>query len=76
MSNPFHCFFLLITNCTITTLKKQSTTSSKGYLSIGDNKYEGSFPMKQHIKAGRYLLRLSLEGSKTERAVRIEYLIE
>jgi arylsulfatase A-like enzyme len=53
---------------------KHKTTSSEGYLIIDNNRYEGTFPMKRRIKAGRYLVRISLDGRQTDKAVRIEHV--
>jgi arylsulfatase A-like enzyme len=50
--------------------------SSNGYLMIGEEKHEGTFPMTRYVEVGRQLLRVSLDGKRTDKALRIERVID
>jgi hypothetical protein len=45
---------------------------SRGHLMIDDVRREGDFPMTIQLQAGRKLLRVSLDGRRSDKALRIE----
>ena len=56
--------------------EKDGIPSSNGYLMIGEEKHEGTFPMTLDVEAGRQLLRVSLDGKRSDKALRIERVID
>ena len=56
--------------------EKRGIPSSEGYLMIGEEKHVGTFPMTLALKSGRQLLRASLDGKRTTRALKIERLAD
>lgn len=67
-----YAFSAFYDNPSSTKPEKEGIPSSEGYLMIDDERYEGAFPMKRRMKAGKYLLRLSLDAKRSDSAVRIE----
>ncbi len=45
-------------------------------LLFGEERHDGTFPMTLNVKAGRQLLRVSLDGRRTDKALKIERMID
>ncbi len=71
-----YVFSALYDDPSSTKLETEGVPSSEGYLVIDDEKHEGAFPMTQWMNAGRHLLRVSMDGKRTDNAVRIECVTE
>ena len=55
-------------------LKPSSAKGRRGYLKIGDDKYEGEFPMTLQIEAGKKFVEVSYDGKTKSPALTIERL--
>jgi len=55
-------------------LKPSSVKGRRGYLKIGDDMYEGTFPMKLPIEAGKKFVEVSYDGKTKSPSLTIEKL--
>ena len=54
----------------------KSMQQSRGYLMIDDVRHEGDFPMNVRLQAGHKLLRVSFDGKRSDKALRIERITD
>jgi len=56
-------------------LKPSQEKSCRGYLKIGDGTYEGTFPMKSQIEAGKKFIKASYDGKTKSPSLTVAKLI-